>query len=178
MCWINTYLGPPDLVTHNSDTSFAAEEFQQYANSLTIIIKEVPVEAANIMGLVKCYYKPLCQAYEIINNKFKDKNNLNGNSNGSTPKALILQMAVKVINDTAGHDGLVPTLLVFGAYPRMSELSPPAPSISQRAAAIKKAMEEVSKLRATEQVSAALRSQNRPHTDDIVGLPLDSEVFV
>jgi hypothetical protein len=71
----------------------------------------VPVEAANTMGLVEHYHKPLCQAYEIINNEFKD------NSSGSIPKALILQMAVKAVNDTAGHDGLVPTLLVFGAYP-------------------------------------------------------------
>lgn len=33
-----------------------------------------------------------------------------------SPKAA-LQMAVKAVNDTAGPDGLVPTLLVFGAYP-------------------------------------------------------------
>jgi len=26
-------------------------------------------------------------------------------------------MAVKAVNDTAGPDGLVPTLLVYGAYP-------------------------------------------------------------
>ena len=62
MCWIDTYLGPPDLVTHDSGTSFAAEEFQQYANSLTIITKEVPVEAANTMGLVERYHKPLRRA--------------------------------------------------------------------------------------------------------------------
>ena len=31
-------------------------------------------------------------------------------------------MAVKAVNDTAGLDGLVPTLLVYGAYPRISDL--------------------------------------------------------
>jgi hypothetical protein len=102
----------------------------------------VPVEAANIMGLVECYHKPLCQAYEIIDDEFKDK----GNSNGSISKVLILQMTIKAVNDTTGHDGLVPTLLVFGAYPRMLELSPPVLTISQQATAIKKAIEEVSKL--------------------------------
>jgi len=45
-------------------------------------------------------------------------------------------MAVKAINDTAGLDGLVPTLLVYGAYPRISKLDPPAPSIIEQAAAI------------------------------------------
>ena len=57
-------------------------------------------------------------------------------------------MAVKAVNDTTGPDGLVPTLLVYGAYLRMSKLDPPAPSIMERAVAIRKAMAEIVKLRA------------------------------
>ena len=57
-------------------------------------------------------------------------------------------MAVKAVNDTAGLDGLVPTLLVYRAYLRISKLDPPAPSITERAAAIQKAMAEIVKLRA------------------------------
>ena len=45
-------------------------------------------------------------------------------------------MAVKAVNDTAGPNGLVPTLLVYGAYPRISKLDPPALSIIDRATAI------------------------------------------
>jgi len=45
-------------------------------------------------------------------------------------------MAVKAINDTAGPNGLVPTLLVYGAYLRISNLGPPAPSITEQAAII------------------------------------------
>ena len=63
-------------------------------------------------------------------------------------KDSILQMAVKAVNDTAGPDGLVPTLLVFGAYPRITETDPPAPSMIQRATAIKRAMTEITKIRA------------------------------
>ena len=37
-------------------------------------------------------------------------------------------MAVKAINDTAGPNGLVPTLLVYRAYLRISKLDPPTPS--------------------------------------------------
>ena len=57
-------------------------------------------------------------------------------------------MAVKAVNNTAGPDGLIPTLLVYGAYPRMSNLDPPAPSVTDRAAIIQKAMAEIVKLRA------------------------------
>jgi len=57
-------------------------------------------------------------------------------------------MAVKAVNDTAGPNGLVPTLLVYGAYLRMSKLDPPAPSVTDRVAIIRKAMAEIVKLRA------------------------------
>ena len=57
-------------------------------------------------------------------------------------------MAVKAINNTASLDRLVPTLLVYGAYPRISNLDPPAPSIIERAATIRKAIAEIVKLRA------------------------------
>ena len=56
-----------------------------------------------------------------------------------------LQMVIKTLNDTAGTNGLVPTLLAFGAYFCMHDLDPPAPNISQRAKAIQKAMIEVRK---------------------------------
>ena len=55
-------------------------------------------------------------------------------------------MAVKVVNNTAGLDRLVPTLLVYGAYLRMSKLDPPALSVTDRAAAIRKAMAKIVKL--------------------------------
>ena len=45
-------------------------------------------------------------------------------------------MAVKAINDTASLNGLVPTLLVYGAYLRISNLDPPTLSITERAAVI------------------------------------------
>ena len=57
-------------------------------------------------------------------------------------------MAVKAVNNTASPNRLVPTLLVYGAYLRISNLGPPAPSIIERAAIIRKAMAEIVKLRA------------------------------
>ena len=38
-------------------------------------------------------------------------------------------MAIKAVNDTAGPNGLVPTLLVYGAYLKISKLDDPTPSI-------------------------------------------------
>jgi hypothetical protein len=66
-------------------------------------------------------------------------------------------MAVKAVNDTASPDGLVPTLLVFGAYLRMTKLDPPTPSITACAMAICKAMAEITKLQAQKSVNNALQ---------------------
>ena len=55
-------------------------------------------------------------------------------------------MVFKAFNNTAGPDGLVPTLLVFGAYPQMAELDIPLSTVTQRANAVKKAIVEIYKL--------------------------------
>jgi hypothetical protein len=83
-------------------------------------------------------------------------------------------MAVKAVNDTAGSDGLVPTLLVFGAYPRISYNSPFSPIITKRAKAIRKIMAEMRKLTASRQMSAALNARNGPDpaARDPMKLPL------
>ena len=44
--------------------------------------------------------------------------------------------AKQTINNTAGLDGLVPTLLVYGAYLKINKLDPPALSIMEQAAVI------------------------------------------
>jgi hypothetical protein len=56
---------------------------------------------------VERYYAPLRQAYKIIRAEL----------NSSTSDAAVLQIAVKAVNDTASLDRLIPTLLVFSAYP-------------------------------------------------------------
>ena len=87
-------------------------------------------------------------------------------------------MAVKAVNDTAGPDRLVPTLLVYRAYPRMSNLDPPAPSVMDRATAIQKAMAEIVKLRARKSVNNALHHRNGPDTTSVHDLPLNLQVLV
>ena len=57
-------------------------------------------------------------------------------------------MAVKAVNDTAGPNGLVPTLLIFRAYPRITRSSAPSASIVKRAEAVQTAMTELRHLNA------------------------------
>ena len=105
-CWIDTYTGPPDYIFHDAGKNFASREFRQYAAVMATVTKGVPVEAHWSIGIVERAHPLLRRAYKIIAEELKDE---------SISKNLILQMAVKSVNDTAGPDGLIPTLLVFGA---------------------------------------------------------------
>ena len=52
-------------------------------------------------------------------------------------------MAVKAINNSAKPDKIIPTLLVFGAYPQMAKMDTLSLSIIKRAEAIRAATKEI-----------------------------------
>jgi hypothetical protein len=98
---------------YNAGKNFTATKFKQLVFSMLIKVKEVPVKAYNSVGLVERYYALLRRAYEILKAELKDKH---------INKEIILQMAVKAVNDSARPDKIVLTLLVFGSYPRITEI--------------------------------------------------------
>ena len=79
----------------------------------------MPVEAHNSIGKIKRYYQSLRRAYEIIQEELQDKTNLE----------IVLQMAVKAVNDSAGLDSIMPTLFIFGVYPKIIKDSTPSLSV-------------------------------------------------
>jgi hypothetical protein len=60
--------------------------------------------------MVEHYYSPLRRIYYIITAELLD-----------ISKDIALYMAFKVINNSTGFNGLIPTLLVFRAYPYIVE---------------------------------------------------------
>ena len=106
---------------------------------MAVTTKSVPIEAYWSISLVERAHLVLYRAYKIITEELQ---------RSGTTKEINLQMIVKAINNTARPDGLVSTLLVFGAYPYISKLDPPVPTITQQAIAIQKTIEEVLKLQA------------------------------
>lgn len=68
-------------------------------------------------------------------------------------------MAIKAINDTANPNALVPTLLVFWAYPHISKFDSLIPIITQHIIAIKNAIKKVQKIEAEKQVTNALNQK-------------------
>ena len=89
-----------------------------------------------------------------------------------------MQIVVKAVNNTAGPNRLVPTLLVYRAYLRISKLDPPTPSIIDQAAIIQKAIAEIVKLWAKQTINNALYYRNGPNITLVHNLPLNSKVLI
>lgn len=170
LCWIDVYTGPPEYIVNDAGTNFDSKEFKQYATTMAITTKTVPVEAHWSIGLVEKYHTVLRRAYMIVAAEL--------GSNTTFEKTLALQIAVKATNDTAGPDGLVPTLLTFGAFPRMTAYDAPTPTIAERSRALTLAMQEVRKARAEQQVKDAMKQRNGPDRTALHDLGINSDVLV
>ena len=94
------------MITYNTKKNFISKDFKHLAIIMGITTKTVPVEAHWLIRKVKRYYTVLRCIYQI---DFKELPDLD--------KKMALQMAVKAVNNIAGLNRLIPTLLVFGAFP-------------------------------------------------------------
>jgi hypothetical protein len=93
------------MIIYNARKNFINKDFKHLAIIMGITTKIVPVEAHWLIRKVKRYYVVLYCAYQIISKELPDLDKM------------ALQITVKAVNDTAGPNRLVPTLLVFGAFP-------------------------------------------------------------
>ena len=138
---------------------------------MAITTKAVSVEAHWSIGIVERFHLVLRRVYKVIMKNFIS-------IDAKISKELRLQMTVKTVNDIAGSNGLVFTLLVFGAYSRMHHLNSSASSIIQRAAAISKTMSEMKKIMAEKQIRDALNIKNGSIVNHFHDLSINSEVLI
>lgn len=135
MCWIDVYLGPPDVIVHDTAKNVLEAVYQAITDMLHIHTRSVPVESANSISIVEQYHTPIQRAHNIITKESPDFG-----------KDEVLQMAVKAIYDSVEPDGLVPTLLVLVALHSLGFPSDnPTSSTFKRAAALEKAFIAMSK---------------------------------
>ena len=81
-------------------------------------------------------------------------------------------MAVKAVNDLAGPNGIIPTLLVFSIYPRLTKIDPLSLSITKKTETIYIVTKKVRHLYIKKQVKDILTIYNSPNTKITLDLPL------
>lgn len=142
--------------------------FKDNAELLHIETKAVPVESANSMSIIERYHGPVRREFKIIKSEAPDLSDEE-----------ILQLAIKSINDSVGPGGIIPTLQVYGALPRLGfNTDKSTPTMQQRAISVRKATQEMTKHFARTQISGATRTRNGPDTSDIRNAPVNTPVLV
>lgn len=82
------------------------------------------------------------------------------------------------MNNLVGLNRLVPTLLIFGIYPRMTKLDTLSLSLTQHTMAIKKAIDKVRKYTASQQVNDILNTYNGLFIIFLYELPINLPILV
>jgi hypothetical protein len=99
-------------------------------------VKEVPIEAYNSIRKMERYYALLQHVYIIVCNKISS----------DTSTKVYLQIAIKVVNDSARLDNIILILLVFGAYPRITDNLVLSVTIVKRTETIRKTIKKIKTL--------------------------------
>ena len=167
ICWIDTYFELSDLISADAEKQFVAQKFRHYADNMKIMMKNVSVETHHSIDQIERYHGPLRRVYLIIASKILE-----------IDPNLELQMTLKTVNDSIESHELVSTLLMFGAYSRMTKLNAFSLTINQRAIVMKKVMNEMRKLNVNRQINDIFNTRNEFSTIHFHDLLLNSFVLM
>lgn len=109
-----------------------AKKFKEYAANRGIIVNNPSIKTFYSIGIVDRLHESLRRVNSIIMTEIP-----------GIKLNLALYMSLKAMNYLLSPNSLVFTLLVFGLYPKITELDAPSPSITKCAMAMKKTMDEV-----------------------------------
>lgn len=90
----------------DAEINFKVSKFVKNTKNITIKIKKIFIKIYYFIGKIECYYKLIRKAYKIIIEKLK-LIILSDN---------ILQIIMKIINNTIKSNGFIFILLIFNIY--------------------------------------------------------------
>jgi transposase InsO family protein len=123
--WFTLYTGYPNRLRTDAGSIFSSPRWRQLSEMVGISLRISGIEAHNSLGIGERLHEPLRRIYEKVQMDYPH----------ISPR-IILKITVKVMNDTIGESGLVPSLLVFGVVPRFPMLSTDLPNQKERMTAI------------------------------------------
>lgn len=136
---------------------FRSQRWQQITETAGITLQLSGVESHNSIGLGERYHAPLRRFFNKIRYE--------------APKirlSLALRLAQKVMNETMGAHGLVPSLCVFGVIPRFPAVQSDCPTHRARMIAIESARREMERITAELRVRQALISRVPPAAQYVI----------
>ena len=158
LCWATIYTGLPNRLMVDQGSALGKNGiFASLVEDSNIKFEKTGIEAHSSLGVGERYRQPLRSTFLKLSKAYpgRDKN-------------LLLQCAVKGMNDTLGPEGIAPSVLVFGQYPPTytpSETKPKRPQADERAQIVHEARIGMAKHMAKGRVSRALKNKAPPALD-------------
>ena len=152
-CWSSIYTGLPNTMVVDEGSQFR-KLFAELAPIHGVDVEKTGVESHNSLGIAEGYHKPLTDTYLKLKIDYPNMQ-----------RQILLALATKVINDTLGPEGIVPSLLVFGEFLSLRSLSGPIlprPTLAERAQAALDARRLMSRHLAQAKVTRAQRHSTPP----------------
>lgn len=144
--WSSTYTGFPATLHFDQESSFVSADMERNCAEQGISLSVSGIESHNSIGAGESYHRQLRRVFNCIRSE--------------TPNVEpehALRLAIKAINDTAGSNGLVPSMLVFGTVPSFPASPRHNPKQRERFAALKAARDEMSQIVCEKRLNDALR---------------------
>ena len=155
-CWASIYTGLPNRILTDRGSQFK-DKFIDLARKSDVDVISTGIEAHASLGLCERYHEPLRTTVRKI--KIAHPN---------AKKDVVLACAAKAMNDSLGPEGLVPSALVFGEFPRVRTPSEPTserPTLSQRSQIAQQARREMNRIMAEQRLKRALHHSVPPASD-------------
>lgn len=144
--WVSTHVGNPDGVPFNRGPQFANTLWKGLLHNHDIKAHLSGVESHNSLGFKERYQGFLLAVYLKAREDDAD-----------IDKEHSMSLVLKSVNDTAGPNGLVPTLLVFGTISRLPTSPTDLPTQRQRIIQMFMAPREMSWIAAQSRLDTSLR---------------------
>ena len=152
--WSHIYIGFPDQILTDQGKVFKSEYWKSACANARIDLRHSGTKSHNSLGKGETYHAFLRRIYNKAKSEHPD-----------VADDLVLSMSVKAMNDTAGPQGLVPTLLVFGVLPRIIEKLHDLPDQRERFRIMDTAKKEFQDIIAKQQLDRGLRKNPPPASE-------------
>jgi len=157
--WCTVYIGLPNRLRADHGSVFVADRWRQLCTQSGVKVRISGAQAHSSLGIGERLHGPLRR---IFNKVIKD--------HPAVPRRVLLNLAVKAMNDTIGENGLVPSRLVFGMIPRFPIISYDIPSQKDRMDALATLQKEMNAIIAERRVLTALNRDIPPAADRVYSL--------
>ena len=158
--WVCVYIGFFDAMATDQGPQFKSQLWKTLLLLAGIQHFQSGVQSHNALGVGERYHAFLRDIYSKVRLQHP-----------GIEKSHCLSLSLKAMNDTAGYHGLVPTLLVFGAMPRIPIIPMDLPAQMNRMKAMESARKEMASVMGKERISKAVRMNvpSAADTDIVIG---------